>query len=44
VLLENHNIFDITDGMIPITGLWLLTATSCSEGAGEEGGEGVLIS
>jgi len=30
--------------MIPMTGVWLLMAASCSEGTGEEGGVGVLLS
>lgn len=30
--------------MIPMTGVWLLTARRCSEGTGEERGEGVLLS
>lgn len=31
-------------GMIPMTGVWLLVATSCSERTGKEGGEGLLPS
>lgn len=28
-----------SDGMTPTTGVWISTATRCSEGSGEEGGE-----
>jgi len=42
VPLENHDVVVVTEtsGMIPRTGMWLLTATfcACSEGTGKEGG------
>ena len=46
VLLENHNtVASLKPGeMIPTTGVWLLMATSCSEGTGKEGGKETLFS
>jgi len=46
MLLENHKVIAVTEagGMTSLTGMCLLTATSCSEGTAEKGGKETLPS